>query len=185
MSEKTIGTQLDDMGLADDVPPGDRVVEATVTLVTGPEDGAATVHKPVRLPKGEPGSIPVPHPVERRIVTVVSDGQDLSDEQKQRVTAWLRANGIDPSRVTGEISIICKMRGDEVGRQLIAFTEYYVNPSGHKEMNLKTLAGALTFERWVEQSVPLEPDPAWTGWDAWRAQMRAAQATATDAAGGA
>lgn len=170
----TIGQQLDALGLAVDLAPGERVLEATVTLVTG-GDGAAEQHRPIRLPRQEPGSVPVPDPVERRIVTVVAEGQQISQEQRQRVVAWLTANGIDPHLVaTGAaITIECRMHGDQVGRQIIGYTEYYKNASGQREMNWKTRDGALTLERWVEQKVPLDPDPAWKGWPARHAEIAA------------
>lgn len=177
MTEKTIGAQLDDLGLSVDLAPGDRVLEATVTLVTGQDGYGAERHEPVTLPRPTPGAIPVPHPVERRIITVVSDRQQISDEQRTRIVTWLKANGIDPRRVTrNAITIECKMHGDRPGRQVIGFTEYYENPEGQKEMNWHTLDGALTYQRWVEQRVPLEPDPEWTGWDARHAELDAMKA---------
>lgn len=175
----TIGQQLDDMGLSGDLAPGHRVVEATVTLVTNQDGYGEEIHRPIRLPRQEPGSTPVPHPVQRRITTVVADGQELSEEQRRRVVAWLKANGIDPGRVTrGAITIESNMHGDQVGRQVIGFSEYYENPDGQREMNWKTRDAALTYERWVEQTVPLEPDPTWKGWDAHRADMEAMKASA-------
>lgn len=184
MSESgtTIGQQLDDLGLTAALPAGHRVVEATVSLVTE-QDGCGEIHRPISLPREEPGSTPVPHPAERRIVTVVADGQQISDEQRERVAAWLTANGIDPRRVApGGITIECKVHGDRVGRQIIGFTEYYVNPDGHREMNWKTRNGALTYERWVEQTVPIEPDPTWKGWDARHAEIDAMKAAQQDGA---
>ncbi len=167
MTEKTIGAQLDALGLSADLPPGDRVVEATVSLVTGREGYGLEHHQPIHLPPKPPGAIPVPHPVERRIVTVVAEGQELSTEQRARVVAWLEANGIDPRRVTqGPITIECNMRGDRPGRQVIGFTEYYEDADGHRQMNERALDRALTYQRWVEQKVPIEPDPAWNGWAA-------------------
>lgn len=161
----TIGQQLDDLGLSVSLPVGRRVVEATVSLVTDEDGEAAEIHEPISLPRQEPGSIPVPHPVERRIVTVVAAGQQTSEDQRKRVASWLKDNGVDPRRVSsGAITIESSMHGDRVGRQLIGFTEYYENPDGHREMNWKTRNEALTYERWVELKVPLEPDPTWKGW---------------------
>jgi hypothetical protein len=179
MTEKTIGTQLDDLGLCAEIAQGVRVLEATVTLVTCRDDEAAERHDPITLPVPEPGGVPVPHPVERRITTVLSAGQKVSEEQRARVAAWLKANGIDPRRVSRDaITIECNMRGERPGRQVIEFTEYYQDTEGHREMNWKTRDGALTYRRWVEQKVPLDPDPTWTGWEAKHAEldaMRAAQ----------
>lgn len=177
MVEKTIGAQLDDLGLSADIPPGDRVLEATVTLLTGQDGQYAEQHEPITLPRTEPGAIPVPHPVERRIVTVVAATQRISAEQRARVVAWLKANGIDPRRVTGgPITVECNMHGDRPGRQVIGFTEYYEDAEGHREMNWKTLDGALTYQRWVEQRVPIEPDPTWNGWEAKHAEIDAMKA---------
>jgi hypothetical protein len=176
----SIGQQLDELGLASfDMPDGHRVEEATITLVTGEEGYGCEIHQPIRLPRQEPGVIPVPHPVERRIVTVVAEGQELSPEQRARLVAWLKANNVDPSRVTrGSITVECKMYGDRPGRQVIGFTEYYANPDGQREMNWKTVKGALTYQRWVEQTVPIEPDPTWKGWTARHAEIEATKAAA-------
>lgn len=186
MAEKTIGAQLDDLGLSLEIPSGERVLEASVTLVTGQDGYAAEHHHPITLPRQTPGAIPVPHPVERRIITVLSEGQEVSEEQRARIVAWLTANGINPSRVAcGTITIECTVRGDRPGRQVIGFTEYYENPDGHREIDQRTLDGALTYQRWVEQTVPIEPDPTWIGWDAKHAEldaMKAARQNGTDAA---
>lgn len=174
---ESIGQQLDALGLTLDVPDGHLVKEATVHLVTGQDGYGVEIHRPVRLPRQEPGSTPVPHPVERRIVTVVAEGQEISSEQRERVTTWLQANGIDPRRVAlGAITVECTMRGDQPGRQIIGFTEYYENPDGQREMNWKTQEGALTFQRWVIQQVPIEPDPTWQGWPTWHAEMASQRA---------
>lgn len=176
-SQRTVGTQLDDLGLAIELEEGDRVIEATVTLVTG-NGNVSEQHRPVKLPADPPGSIPVPHPVERRIVTVVAEGQNVSEEQRSRICVWLEANGIDPRRVAqGAITIECTMRGDQVGRQIIGFCEYYESADGHRELDWKTRQGALTYERWVVQEVPLDPDPAWKGWPARHAEIAAMKAS--------
>lgn len=177
MSESgaSIGQQLDDLGLTTALPAGHQVVEAIVSVVTE-QDGCGEIHRPISLPREEPGSTPVPHPVERRIVTVVAADQQISDEQRKRVVAWLTANGIDPRRVAPDgITIEYKVHGDRVGRQIIGFTEYYENPDGNREMNWRTRDGALTYARWVEQVVPIEPDPTWKGWAAQRAEAAAAK----------
>lgn len=176
---ESIGQQLDALGLTSFVmPDGHRVEEATISLVTGEEDHGREIHRPVRLPLQNPGSIPVPHPVERRIVTVVTEGQDLNTEQRARIVAWLRSNGIDPGRVAlGTITVECNMHGDRPGQQIIGFTEYYENPDGQREMNWSTRDGALTYQRWVVQAVPIEPDPSWKGWGAWHAERDTAKVT--------
>ncbi|PSK57083.1 hypothetical protein B0E38_02614 [Streptomyces sp. 111WW2] len=180
----SIGQQLDAMGLTLDVPEGHHVREATVHLVTGQDGHGHEIHPPVKLPSQGPGSVPVPHPVERRIVTIVSEGQQVSDEQRERVRAWLRANGIDPARVAlRDITVECTMHGDQPGRQVIGFTEYYENPDGQREMNWKTREGALTFQRWTVQQVPIEPDPSWQGWPKWYAEMAAKRAEQEHRAG--
>ncbi|MEU9947101.1 hypothetical protein [Streptomyces sp. NPDC047939] len=124
----------------------------------------------------EPGSVPVPHPVERRVVTVVSDGQRISEEQRERVASWLQANGIDPDRVVrGRITVECQVRGSEEARHLIWFSEYYTDSEGNKVINERTLDEALTYERWVAQKVPLSNDPTWPGWDEHRARLKGGQ----------
>jgi hypothetical protein len=165
VTERSIGTQLDDLGLTADVEEGHRVLEATVTLVTG-DDSESWHHQPIKVPSA-PGVIPVPHPLERRIVTVVAEGQQVSIEQRQRIVTWLKANGIEPRRVAdGAITVEYRMRGDRSGPGVIGFREYYESPQGHRTINERTLDGTLTYERWVRETTPLEPDPAWEGWEA-------------------
>jgi hypothetical protein len=170
----SIGQQLDDLGLTVELERGHRVLEATVTLVTGDDEFGAEQHRPINLPRQKPGATPVPHPVERRIVTVVAEGQEVSEEQRKRVTDWLEANGVDPRRVARRpITIESNLRGDMASRVVIGFWEYYENAAGQRVINERTLEGALLCERWVEQKVPLAPDPTWKGWDAARAQHAA------------
>ncbi|MFF6866644.1 hypothetical protein [Streptomyces ardesiacus] len=173
----SIGQQLDALGLDLAVPEGHRVHEATVQLVTGLEGDVHVAHRPIKLPLQEPGSVPVPNPVERRVITVVAEGQRISPEQHERVKTWLRVNGIDPKKVAfGDITVEYRMRGDQPGRQVIGFTEFYESPDGHREMNARTLDGALTFQRWVVQQVPIEPDPTWQGWPKWHEEIAARRA---------
>jgi hypothetical protein len=117
---------------------------------------------------GKPKRTLAPHPVERRIVEVVQEGQELSDEQRTRVAAWLEANGIEPRRVAlNTITVECNVHGSRESRHVIGFHEYYETPDGQRTINERTLDAALTFQRWVAQTVPLEPDPMWEGWDAY------------------
>ncbi|MCF0086585.1 MULTISPECIES: hypothetical protein [unclassified Streptomyces] len=161
--KRTIGSQLDDLGLALDLEEGHRVLEATVTLVTGNDDYGVQ-HRPIELPMKEPGSIPVPHLVERRVITVVAEDQELSAEQLDRVRTWLTANGIDPAVVAGgTITIEGTMYRGELGRQYIGFHQYYLE-NGSK-VHAPIANSAVKFHRYVEQVVELEPDPAWEGLD--------------------
>ena len=105
-------------------------------------------------------------------MTVVAEGQDISEEQRQRVCAWLEANGIDANRVVqGPITTESTIHGDREGRAVIAFREYYEDRNGKRVINEKTLDDALTYDRWVQQKVPLEPDPMWADWASRRAEM--------------
>lgn len=101
----------------------------------------------------------VPRTLETRIVTVVEDGQAISDEQRERVCAWLRANDVDPKVVSREAITIEYTEGP-FGRSSgrIWFTQYYVNAEGSKEFDWRT-KGAIQFQRCVLQMVELEPDP--------------------------
>lgn len=112
----------------------------------------------------------VPHPVVKHIVTVVRRGQQQSAEQRGRVVAWLRANGIDPNLVAqGDITLEYGMFGDGPGRQLIGFTQFYVEDG--QKVHAEVENDAVKFHRYVAQRVPLEPDPSWPGWDAFRAEQ--------------
>lgn len=101
----------------------------------------------------------VPRPVETRIVTVVEDRQDISDEQRERIYTWLRANDVDPDLVSRKAVTIEYTEGP-FGRSpgRIWFTQYYVNADGSKEHALHTNE-AVQFQRCVHQKAELEPDP--------------------------
>lgn len=164
MTEQKIGAQLDAIGLTADLEDGYRVAEATVHLTAEAEDG--TTWRSVTYASSlTPERLPVPSPVEVQLVTVVREGQDISGEQRERINRWLTANEIDPKRVALKgIVIESKIRGDREGQHLIGFTEFYQDETGHKVVNEKDRSRALTYQRWVRQSVPLEPDPTWIGW---------------------
>ncbi|MFD8777527.1 hypothetical protein [Streptomyces sp. NPDC059916] len=117
----------------------------------------------------------VPYPVVRHIVTVVEEGQTLTPEQRERVVAWLRANGADPAVVTLDtITLEYKMFGTKPGRQFIGFQQYYTE--GGSRVHAAITDGAVKFQRYVEQSVELEPDPAWQGWEQHEAKQAEARA---------
>lgn len=102
----------------------------------------------------------VPHALETRIVTVVEDDQDISDEQRERICAWLRANDVDPKLVNSAKAVTIEYTEGPFGRNpgRIWFTQYYVNAEGSKEHALHTNE-AVQFRRCVHQAVELEPDP--------------------------
>lgn len=101
----------------------------------------------------------VPCPRETRIVTVVEDDQAISDEQRERICAWLRANDVDPKTVSRKAITIEYAEGP-FGRSpgRIWFTQYYVNAEGSKEHAIHTNE-FVQFRRCVQQAVELEPDP--------------------------
>ncbi|MEU8469590.1 hypothetical protein AB0F30_16980 [Streptomyces sp. NPDC029006] len=167
--KRTIGSQLDDLGLALDLEDDHRVVEATVTLVTD-AGNYLQEHRPITLPVKEPGSVLVPHPVERRIITVLAEDQELSAEQRERVQTWLTENGIDPKHVArGAITVEGKMFGNRPGRQYIGFRQFHLE-NGQK-VHAQVSNDVVTFQRYVEQTVELAPDPAWEGWEAAHARV--------------
>ena len=102
----------------------------------------------------------VPREMETRIVTVIEDDQDISGEQRERVRAWLQANGVDPKLVNSAKAITIEYTEGPFGRTpgRIWFTQYYVNAEGSKEHALHTNE-AVQFRRCVHQRVELEPDP--------------------------
>jgi hypothetical protein len=105
---------------------------------------------------------PVPNPVER-FVTVVTTGEDpISEEQRLRLCTWLSSNGIDPKNVvtTRPITIEGRLYDGTKRRQVICFSEYHVNESGHRYVDPRTTNEAMTFERAVRQRAELVPDPA-------------------------
>lgn len=105
---------------------------------------------------------PVPNGPEWRIIQVVSDdtAHTINAEQRQRLVNWLSANGLDPKQVALKaISVETEWRGGEPGRSLIRFWQHYTDPSGAKLINERT-RGPLLVERWVQQQVPLAPEPS-------------------------
>lgn len=172
MTEQKIGAQLDELGLTAELEEGHRIVEAKVELTTEPGPHSEWGYLSAVVAQAPRRDTPVPHPVERRIVTVIGEGQEISEEQRERVGRWLTANGIDPKRVTRQgIRIESNVRGDRDGSHIIGFTEYYETADGHRIANEKTKNEALTYERWVRQTVELEPDPTWEGWPSWQARV--------------
>lgn len=156
MTEQKIGAQLDNLGLVIDMDEGGHVAEAVVTVVSHWGEGALMHHQPVRVP---PQFKPVPYPVQRRIVTVTEAGQLLSEGQKQRVRAWLEANGIDPKWVStaGPITVHSRAVNGNEGGYRIRYTEFCRDENGQRFAD-PGLNGALTVERCVLQTVPLDED---------------------------
>ncbi|MGW4270869.1 hypothetical protein ACWEGQ_00525 [Streptomyces seoulensis] len=158
----TIGSQLDALGLHIDLEEDERVVEATVTLVTG-NGNYFMRHRPVRISEVRGENHLVPNPVERHIITVVGEYQELSSEQLERVQRWLIANGIEPRTVAqDEITLEFKTFGPERGRQFIGFHQYYLEDG--EKVHAEITNSAVTFRRYVEQTVELADDPSWEGW---------------------
>lgn len=105
---------------------------------------------------------PVPHPVETRIIKVIEEGQEITDQQRERVAAWLEANGIDSKRVPLKAELLVESSHLPDGsskRSLIKIREYYLNGDGSRVVDPKTGNDPVTYERWVEQRVQLEPEP--------------------------
>ncbi|MGW1814142.1 hypothetical protein ACWCQM_11350 [Streptomyces sp. NPDC002125] len=157
MTDQKIGEQLDNLGLVIDMEDGGRVAEAVVTVVTHWGKDGLMHHQPVRVP---PQLKPVPYPVQRRVITVVEAGQLLSEGQKQRVRAWLEANGIDPNFVStgGSITVHSRAVNGNEGGDRIRYTEFCRGEDGQRFTD-PGADGALTVERWVLQAVPLGEDP--------------------------
>ncbi|MGY5127279.1 hypothetical protein [Streptomyces nigrescens] len=99
--------------------------------------------------------------METRIITVAKAAQDITDEQRQRVSSWLKANGVAPHLVSTDhdITIHYRVQGDRQGPGRIHYTQYYEDETGHKVADPGT-QGAVTFPRCVAERVPLEPDPS-------------------------
>ncbi|MFI9194151.1 hypothetical protein ACIG0A_33235 [Streptomyces californicus] len=157
MTDQKIGAQLDDLGLVIDMDEGSRVAEAVVTVVTQQDEGAFMHHQPVHVP---PQFKPVPYPVQRRVVTVMEANQLLSEGQKQRVRAWLEANGIDPKWVSaaGPITVHSRAVNGNEGGYRIRYTEFCRGEDGQRFAD-PGLNEAVTVERCVLQTVPLNEDP--------------------------
>ncbi|MEV8101071.1 hypothetical protein [Streptomyces sp. NPDC088135] len=161
MTEQKIGAQLDELGLAVDLGGHDRIIEAVVTVTSQIDDGMIMHHRPVRVPT--PELRPVPYPVEQRVITVVEANQVISEEQRQRLCAWLEANGIDPKFVSlgGSIAVHSRALNGKEGAYQIRYTEYCRDVDGEKFMDIGS-EGDLTVQRRVVQKVPLGEDPAVT-----------------------
>jgi hypothetical protein len=107
-------------------------------------------------------SSPVPDPVER-FVTVVTNGEDpISEEQRLRVCDWLRANGITPKSVSAQhpITIEGRLHTGRKRHQVICFSEYHLDDTGHRYADPRDNNTAMVFQRAVRQVAELAPDPA-------------------------
>ncbi|MFF2864508.1 hypothetical protein ACFVSX_32090 [Streptomyces rubiginosohelvolus] len=157
MTDQKIGAQLDELGLVVDMEEGDRVAEAVITVTTRLGSGALMDHQPVCVP---PQFKPVPDPVQRRVVTVMEANQLLSEGQKQRVRAWLEANGIDPKWVSaaGPITVHSRAVNGNEGGYRIKYTEFCRGEDGQRFADPGVNA-AVTVERCVLQAVPLDEGP--------------------------
>lgn len=107
----------------------------------------------------EPGATAVPHPNELRIVIVLAQGQQMDEEQRERVCAWFRSNQIDPKVVSIMEPVTIEYRfHPRASSALIRFHQHYVNDEGHRESHPITHE-AVRFERVVPMRVPLPPQP--------------------------
>lgn len=167
MPVRNIGADLDALGAQVDVPDDYTITAADLTVTVSPEgnsDQGAEWEEKVSVPVRPAGQTPVPNPVVQHVVLIAEEGQHLSSEQRERIVRWLRANGVDPSSVAKErITLEYKMYGPNQGRQFIGFTQFHLE-NGQKVPALKTNS-VVTFHRYVEQTVELEPDPSWEGWE--------------------
>lgn len=169
MSKKKIGSELDALGLEVEVPDGMAVVRASVRTWVGKPDGDSCFE--VSSTKVSHGVLEenwhVPHPVVTCSIQVVQKDAPVTPEQRERVARWLSANGIDPRLVErSDIRLEWKDRGGRIGNPIICFTQFYIDETGSKTLDYRTRE-VLRFERAVPQTVELEPDPAWGGWDAY------------------
>jgi hypothetical protein len=133
-------------------------------------------------PTSTSANVFAPAPVAKQIVTVVKEGQVLTDEQRDRIAAWLKANGINPKQVTqGQITVTYGVYGSKAGRKSITFEQYY--DEGGCRLFDPVTREAAKFQRHVEQTVELDPDPAWVGWDEHEKEMavRRAENSGSDA----
>ena len=95
-------------------------------------------------------------------VTVVTTGETaISEEQRLRVCAWLKANGVDPKEVCASkpITIEGRIYQGKKRRQVICFSEYHLDETGHRYVDPRTSDEVMVVERAVKQTVELAPDP--------------------------
>lgn len=131
---------------------------------------------------------PVPYPVDFWIVTVVTGGQNISTEQRQRVGEWLEANGIKPSTVSAQDGITVEHRqyGENQVVSRICFSQYALDESGQKfgEQDAEGVFDAVKISRRVVQSVDLAPDPLLQEWRDRNRERRLTAGAADGAANG-
>jgi hypothetical protein len=103
------------------------------------------------------------------------------EEHRERIAAWLEANGIDPCQVcaTRPVYVLAVPNGTMMaGRpwiiDVIVFHQYYENPDGRRERNL--ISGeAVAFQRTVPLNVPFPDGPTTDGEAHGEADQQAAQ----------
>jgi hypothetical protein len=105
-----------------------------------------------------PSRYPVPLPVRTVTEHVTCADHDLTDEQRDRICTWLTANGINPERVVPEPITVETKQTAYSERTWIGITEYLVGDDGSPLIDHRRGA-AVTADRWVKQTVALEPEP--------------------------
>ncbi|MFJ8677222.1 hypothetical protein [Streptomyces sp. NPDC093589] len=165
MSKHLIGSQLDALGLAVEMDDGGRVSKAEIDLVVEYPHGFEVVPK-LKVPTPAAGDTPVPHPLETRIVTIAGAHQKVNDEQRERIHAWLVANGIDPKEVASGHPVTVEYQTSSTTRDRrssghIHFAEYYTDASGSRVVEAHSHPmRALTVQRCVAETVALAPEPS-------------------------
>ncbi|MFB7592315.1 hypothetical protein [Streptomyces sp. NPDC056169] len=103
----------------------------------------------------------VPNPIDSFITTVVSGNAEISEEQRLRVCAWLKANGIDPKDVCSSrpITVEGRIYQGRKRHQVICFSEFHLDETGHRYADPRDSTTAMVIQRAVRQKVELEPDP--------------------------
>jgi hypothetical protein len=107
-------------------------------------------------------SCPVPSPTDLFVRVVTTGEGTVSAEQRARVCEWLKANGVDPNTVSAHhpITIQGCIRDGMKRRQVICFSEYHLDETGHRYVDPRTTDEAMVVERVVKQTVEIAPDPA-------------------------
>jgi hypothetical protein len=104
--------------------------------------------------------------VKPRDAQTVHPGNGVPREAtRQRINAWLEANGIDPCHVVADrpIYVLAVANGTIQGgvpwlTDVIVFHQYYEHPDGTRELNFITRE-AVSFQRTVPLQTPFPTDP--------------------------
>lgn len=110
-----------------------------------------------------PSSECVPRHYDCFTTTVVAENQEISEEQRIRVSDWLQANGVDTKDVTFPITIQGRIYNGQKHHQVIVFNAYHRDETGARYADPRDNSTAMKITLAVRMRVDLALDPQISG----------------------